>query len=76
MPTMAKKKTPSPEATKTPAPKSARTGVPINVWVDEEVSAAMDAYLASTDPVVSKTAAVDSALKQFLREKGFWPPKT
>jgi hypothetical protein len=53
--------------------KPSRTGVPLHVWIDQDLAAALQDYLDSTDPKVSKTAAVESALRELLRGKGFWP---
>lgn len=59
---MAKKTTPS-----------ARSGEPINCWVRTEIMESMRAFLASTRPRVSKTAAVEEALIAFLEARGFAP---
>lgn len=52
-----------------------RSGVPLHVWIDPALAAALEAYLEQTEPSVFKTAAVETALRGFLREKGHWPPK-
>jgi hypothetical protein len=52
-----------------------RTGVPLHAWIDPEIGAALKAYLDGTEPSVFKTAAVEQALKDFLRGKGHWPPR-
>jgi hypothetical protein len=54
--------------------KPQRSGVPLNAWIEESIMQALESYLDSTDPRVSKTAALESALKDFLKGKGFWPP--
>lgn len=54
---------------------SDRAGVPLHVWIDSEIAAALQGYLDETEPSVFKTAAVESALKDFLRSRGHWPPK-
>jgi hypothetical protein len=46
----------------------------LNVFIRPGTGQAIRAYLASTDPRVSKTSAVESALISFLEDKGFWPP--
>jgi hypothetical protein len=51
-----------------------RSGENLNVWVQSQIARRLRAYLASTDPRVSKTSAVESALISFLEDKGFWPP--
>ena len=56
------------------AKKPNRTGVPFYVNIEPAIDEAMARYLDSTEPRVSKTAAAESALKAFLRSKGFWPP--
>lgn len=68
MPTMAKHKQ---GASRNPPN---RSGEPLNVWLPTELMDAIRAYLASTSPRVSKTAAVEIAMQDFLRGKGFWPP--
>lgn len=52
-----------------------RSGVPLHVWIDPAIAEALQSYLEATEPKVFKTAAVESALKDFLRAKGCWPPK-
>lgn len=59
----------------TPKPKPNRTGTPLHVWIDTSIADALEAYLKATEPSVFKTAAVESALRDFLRRMGFWPPK-
>lgn len=46
----------------------------IHAWVDDELADALQAYVDSTEPRVSKTSTIEAALRAFLREKGFWPP--
>lgn len=74
MDTMARKKK-SGEAQEAAKPAAQRSGMPIHVWVDEDLARAFTAYIESTEPRVFRTAAVEVALKDFLRKKGFWPPK-
>lgn len=52
-----------------------RTGVPLHIYVHTEIDQALQEYLESTEPRVPKTAAVESALRAFLAERGFWPRK-
>lgn len=81
IPTMAKRRKPpegSPPPEEQPEHKSSkpnRTGVPLHVWLPDELAAAFQAYLDSTNPPVPKTSAAIVALKDFLTGKGFWPPK-
>jgi hypothetical protein len=56
------------------APPTRRKGTPLHVWLPKELEAAFQGYLDSEEPAVSKTAAVEAALRGFLRGKGFWPP--
>jgi hypothetical protein len=56
-------------------PATGRTGVPLHAYIDATLSRALEAYLAGTEPKVSRTAAVESALRAWLKERGFWPPK-
>lgn len=65
-----KKKTDEPEEKK-----PQRSGLPLHVWIDPEINQALLDYLEDTEPRVFKTSAVESALKDFLRNKGYWPPK-
>ncbi len=71
MPYMAKRKKPVRRG-KPAVPN--RTGTPLHVWIDPEIAEALQGFLASADPRISKTAAVESALREFLRPRGFWPP--
>jgi hypothetical protein len=63
MPLMAKKQPKKP----------ARTGTPVNFHITDELAAALEAYIESTSPRVSKRAAWEAALSEFLKSKGFWP---
>jgi len=51
-----------------------RPGRPVGLRIDETLAAALDAYIGSTSPRVSRTAALETALQRFLAEQGFWPP--
>lgn len=68
MPTMTEKRPKKPGKPRNPA---RRAGEPINVWVRQEIMAALRSYLAASKPRVSKTAAVEEALEAFLSERGF-----
>jgi hypothetical protein len=57
-----------------PRPPASRSGVPLYVWIDEALAEAFQRYLDATRPRASKTAAVELALQNLLRESGFWPP--
>lgn len=45
----------------------------LNLRIDLELGEAFEEYLESSEPTPSKTAAVEAALKAFLRATGFWP---
>lgn len=51
-----------------------RKGDPLHVWINPALARALDDYLEGTAPRVSKTAAVEEALRQFLVSVGRWPP--
>jgi hypothetical protein len=57
----------------------ARSGANINANVDEDIRAQMDAFIADhnakDEHPASVRSTVEAALKAYLREKGFWPPK-
>ncbi len=72
MPTMTDRKKKKDGEEKKPAK---RSGVPLHVWIDPELAEALREYLESSEPSVFKTAAVESALREFLRGKGHWPRK-
>jgi cytochrome c553 len=48
----------------------------MQAWIDADVFDALDDYTDGAEPRVSKTAAIESALKDFLRKQGFWPRPT
>lgn len=50
-----------------------RLGVMLGLRIDPAISEALESYLANTVPRVSKTAAVEAALIEFLRAHGHWP---
>lgn len=72
---MAKRKadTSSGDRPKRPAPN--RAGEPLNVWIQTALIEALQRYIDSTDPRVSKTATVESSLAAFLARHGFWDLK-
>jgi hypothetical protein len=58
--------------------KGARSGASLGVtYVDEEIRAALDAYMASHNATAEHPAtlrsSVEAALKVYLSPKGFWP---
>ena len=50
-----------------------RSGMPIHAWIDEELGEAFKAYLGSMEVRITATSAIELALKEFLRKRGFWP---
>jgi hypothetical protein len=48
--------------------------MPIHAWIDEELGDAFKAYLVSMEVRVTATSAIEVALKEFLKKRGFWPP--
>lgn len=67
---MAKKRPKLPDEPKRPN----RTGVSLHVYIDPAIDGALAAYLQGSEPQVSKTAAVETAIREFLGRKGHWPP--
>ena len=57
------------------APPKPRSGTPIHAWIDEELGEAFKRYLTSMEVKITATSAIEVALKEFLRNRGFWPPK-
>jgi hypothetical protein len=55
--------------------KPKRTGVPVYAYVDPELRHALDRYLEETRPNPSLTSALEVALEEFLKARGYWPPK-
>ncbi len=51
-----------------------RTGVGKMFYLDPELAAAFDAFIAAQKIPPSQTAVFDVALKKFLESEGFWPP--
>lgn len=47
----------------------------LGVVANDRILAALEGYLLGTVPRVTKTAAVEAALMQFLEREGCWPPK-
>ena len=46
-----------------------------SITIPDEVVRALDAYLADQDPVPPLTAVVQSALREFLSERGYLPAR-
>jgi hypothetical protein len=54
--------------------KPARSGAAVNVWVKQAVRDALDLYLAEADPKPKINSAMETALREFLAKRGYWPP--
>lgn len=61
------------------AKKANRTGSPVSVYVDEDIRAAVDAYVddhnTKNEHHATLRSTIEAALKMYLKAKGFWPPK-
>ena len=53
-----------------------RSGIPIHAWIDEQLGDAFKAYLSSMEVRITATSAIEVALKEFLKKRGFWPPSS
>jgi hypothetical protein len=57
-----------------------RSGASIQAFIDPDIRAAMDAYMAAYnsqhDHRASVTSTIEAALKRFLAAEGHWPPKS
>jgi hypothetical protein len=42
--------------------------------VDPAFEAIMERYLSETEPAPTQTAVIETALKEFFRARGYWPP--
>jgi hypothetical protein len=49
-----------------------RSGRPLNVWIPEELRAALDASAAKNRRPLTTEVAI--ALEQYLQTQGLWPP--
>lgn len=73
MPCMAKRKTSKKEDGDAKRPN--RVGVSLHVYITPELAEALERFTENSEPKVSKTAAVETALLKLLREAGELPPK-
>lgn len=62
---------PADDAGKTP--RRVRTGTAINVYIDDDLAAAMEAHIDSAEPAITKTAYIEALIKADLRKQGRWP---
>jgi hypothetical protein len=70
--TMARKRH-KPEQEPTPG-RPKRSGKPVQIYLSDELSDALDAYIEATRPKPTKTAAIEMAIEDMLRQAGNWPP--
>lgn len=68
---MAKKQTRKKPVAAVKTPK--RTGEPVFAYIDAELRAALDDFLAASRPAPSITGVLSAAIEDFLKGKGFWP---
>ncbi len=62
-----------PKATK---PRQTRSGVPVrDIWIENDLFDAMEAFRAAQVVEPDKTATIRTALRKFLQDQGFYPPK-
>lgn len=54
-------------------PRYPRSGRPLYIYLPVEVDDALRAVLAQTDPVITKTAYVESLIRADLRRRGLLP---
>ena len=71
--TMARKQN-KPEQQPTPERQpSRRSGKPVQVYLSDKLSEALDAYIERTRPKPTKTAVIEMALEDLLRKSGDLP---
>jgi hypothetical protein len=71
MQSMAKKQ--PPDTPPDDSPTRIRSGENLNVWIRDDIYEALRRYLEGTTPRVTKTAAVEAALMEFLVTRKQWP---
>lgn len=68
-----------PKKSEAPAKRNVRSGSPVNVYIDEDLRTAVDAFISAhnlkDEHPASLRSTVEASLRQYLKEKGFWPPK-
>jgi hypothetical protein len=72
---VAKKRSRPSDPPPTGGEKPPRSGTALHCWIDDDLHAALEAFRKATEPEPSKTRTVETALKDFLRLRGFWPPR-
>lgn len=75
---MAKKRTPAHPEDEQPRRKpgrkpAQRSGAPVALWLDDELTAALQAYIDAQDVPPDKSAVLRTGLRLFLQQKGFLP---
>ncbi len=55
-------------------PRPNRTTVALNLYIRPDIAAALDSYLAEQRPSRTKVSTVETALEDFLKKAGHWPP--
>jgi hypothetical protein len=55
-------------------PKANRLGVPLNCWINPQLMEVFEEYCVTNRR--TKTAEVELAIENTLRNAGLWPPKT
>lgn len=65
---------PKPKAQDKPKAASTRTGVGKMFYLDPDLAAALDAFIEAQRIEPSQTAVFEVALRNFLRDEGYWPP--
>jgi hypothetical protein len=57
-------------------PKGRQPTYTLYARVAPEVGAAFERYIEATEPRPSDKAVIELAIKEFLRSRDFWPPKS
>jgi hypothetical protein len=50
-----------------------RFGKGVSLWINKDLFEALDVYVDTTEPIVTKRATIEAALRDFLRQRGYWP---
>lgn len=56
-------------------PSSRRSGKAVQVYLPDELSDALNAYIGGTRPTPTKTAVIEMALEDLLRKAGYLPER-
>jgi hypothetical protein len=64
-------------ATEETAEKSGRSGQPVNIYVDDDIRAAVDAYIrdhnGKHDHKATLRSTIEASIRLYLKAHGFWP---